>query len=69
MYIFCLKNAKVVKWIIEIAALSDEEIAGLTDFIRQEVEQSFPNEADKVFVKSSTGFYQRVDGGPVGATA
>ena len=65
---FCLKNGKVVKWIIEIAALSDEEIAGLTDFIRQEVEQSFPNEAEKVFVKSSTGFYQRTDGGPVGAT-
>ena len=32
------------------------------------MEQSFPNEIDKVFVKSSTGFYQRVDGGPVGAT-
>ena len=64
----CLKNTKVVKWIIEIAALSDEEIASLTDLIRDEVEQSFPNEAKKVFVKSSTGFYQRDDGGPVGAT-
>ena len=64
----CLKNGKVVKWIIEIAALSDKEIASLTDFIREEVEQSFPNEVQQVFVKSSTGFYQRVDGGPVGAT-
>ena len=66
--VLCLKNDKVIKWIIEIAALSDEEIASLTALIREEVEQSFPNEVDKVFVKSSTGFYQRVDGGPVGAT-
>ena len=65
--VLCLKNDKVIKWIIEIAA-SDEEIASLTALIREEVEQSFPNEVDKVFVKSSTGFYQRVDGGPVGAT-
>lgn len=65
---FCLNNGKVAKWIIEIAALSDEEIASLTTLIREEVEQSFPNEVHQVFVKSSTGFYQRVDGGPVGAT-
>ena len=64
----CLKNGKVAKWIIEIAALSDKEIASLTGLIREEVEQSFPNEVQQVFVKSSTGFYQRVDGGPVGAT-
>ena len=64
----CLNNGKVAKWIIEIAALSDEEIASLTDLIREEVEQSFPKEVHQVFVKSSTGFYQSVDGGPVGAT-
>ena len=64
----CLNNRKVAKWIIEIAALSDKEIANLTRLIREEVEQSFPNEIQQVFVKSSTGFYQRFDGGPVGAT-
>ena len=64
----CLKNGKVAKWIIEIAALSDKEIASLTDLIREEVEHSFPKKVQQVFVKSSTGFYQRVDGGPVGAT-
>lgn len=64
----CLKNGKVAKWIIEIAALTDEEIAAITKLIREEVEQSFPNDVEKVFVKSSTGFYQRTDGGPVGAT-
>lgn len=64
----CLNYGKVAKWIIEIAALSDKEIASLTSLIREEVEQSFPNEVQRVFVKSSTGFYQRFDGGPVGAT-
>lgn len=64
----CLKNEKVAKWIIEIAALSDAEIAKLTSLIREEVEQSFPNDVERVFVKSSTGFYQRTDAGPVGAT-
>lgn len=65
---FCLNNGKVAKWIIEIAALSNEEIASLTGLIREEVEQSFPNEVQQVFVKSSTGFYQRVEGGPESAT-
>ena len=32
------------------------------------MEQSFPSKVKQVFVKSSTGFYQRLDGGPVGAT-
>ena len=50
----CLKNEKVAKWIIEIAALSDAEIAKLTSLIREEVEQSFPNDVERVFVKSST---------------
>mgnify|MGYP001365343916 CR=1 FL=1 len=65
----CLKNGKVAKWIIEIAALSDKEIAGLTNLISKEIEQSFPKSVERVFVKSSTGFYQRADDGPVGATA
>lgn len=64
----CLNYGKVVKWIIEIAALSDKEIASLTSLICEEVEQSFPSEVQRVFIKSSTGFYQRFDGGPVGAT-
>lgn len=64
-----LKNNKTVKWIIEAAALSDEQIAGLTSLIRNVVLQTLgPQAAEKVFVKSSTGFYKTGDGKPNGAT-
>jgi deoxyribose-phosphate aldolase len=65
----CLKHGKVTKWIIEIAALSDEEIAGISKMIKEVVLSNFSStDAQQVFVKSSTGFYKREDGGPVGAT-
>ncbi len=64
-----LKNGKTVKWIIEAAALSDDEIAGLTSLIRDTVLHSLGfGAASKVFVKSSTGFYKTPDGRPNGAT-
>lgn len=64
----CLKNEKIAKWIIETAALTDEEIVGLTKLIRDVVEKKlteFP--AEKVFVKSSTGFFATPNGEPNGA--
>lgn len=66
---FCLRNGKVVKWIIEIAALTDNQIAEITRFIRNVIEAGF-KEADykRVFVKSSTGFYKTEGGRPNGAT-
>ncbi len=64
-----LKNGKIVKWIIETAALTDEQIAGLSALIRDTVLQTLgPSAASKVFVKSSTGFYKTTDGKPSGAT-
>jgi len=65
----CLKNGKVVKWIIEIAALTDEEIVSICEFIKDTVLQNF-DAADysRVFIKSSTGFYKTEDGLPNGAT-
>ncbi len=64
-----IKNNKVVKWIIEVAALTPEQIAGLSQLIRDVVLQSIGlDKADKVFVKSSTGFYKTKDGKPNGAT-
>ncbi len=64
-----LKNGKIVKWIIETAALTDEQIAGLSALIRDTVLQTLgPAAASKVFVKSSTGFYKTTDGKPSGAT-
>lgn len=65
----CLQHHKVAKWIIEIAALSDEQIADLTKNISDWAEEHFSeNELSKIFVKSSTGFYETQDGKPNGAT-
>lgn len=64
-----LENGKVAKWIIEIAALTNEEIVALTQLIRAVVLDNFgEEEAQKVFVKSSTGFYKTTGGNPNGAT-
>jgi deoxyribose-phosphate aldolase len=60
---------KVAKWIIEIAALTNEEIIALTQLIRDVVLENFGQEnAAKVFVKSSTGFFKTDEGKPNGAT-
>ena len=60
---------KSVKWIIESAALSDEEISNLTSLIRDVVVETVgPEKANNVFVKTSTGFYKAEDDRPIGAT-
>lgn len=65
----CMDYGKVAKWIIEIAALSDEQIADLTHKISNWAQASFPEKDWKhIFVKSSTGFYQTEGGKPNGAT-
>ncbi len=65
----CLQNHKIAKWIIEIAALTDEQIADLTKNISNWAEENFSeNDLSKIFVKSSTGFYETKDGKPNGAT-
>lgn len=63
-----LKNDKIVKWIIETAALTDQQIVELTQFIREIMEtklKEYP--AQNVFVKSSTGFFKTPNGEPNGA--
>jgi len=64
-----LKNNKVVKWIIEVAALSDKQIIQLSALIKNSVITNF-KESDyaSVFVKSSTGFYKTENNLPNGAT-
>ncbi|MCJ8152177.1 deoxyribose-phosphate aldolase [Chryseobacterium sp. SSA4.19] len=65
----CLGHHKVAKWIIEIAALTDEQIADLTQHISDWAEDNFSeDDLPEIFVKSSTGFYQTADGKPNGAT-
>lgn len=63
-----LKAGKVVKWIIETAALTDEEIVAITKLIR-EIAESKLSEFDlrNIFVKSSTGFFVTPNGEPNGA--
>lgn len=64
-----LEHHKIAKWIIEIAALTDAQIADLTKNISNWAEENFSeNELSKIFVKSSTGFYETENGKPNGAT-
>ncbi|MGM5631253.1 deoxyribose-phosphate aldolase [Apibacter raozihei] len=64
-----LKEAKIVKWIIEIAALSDEQIQSICSLMSQWAQENFDSSQwNNIFIKSSTGFYQTEDGKPNGAT-
>ncbi|MDY3364275.1 deoxyribose-phosphate aldolase [Riemerella anatipestifer] len=65
----CLNHKKIAKWIIEIAALTDAQIADLTKKIATWATDTFKEEdLENIFVKSSTGFYQTEGGKPNGAT-
>lgn len=64
-----LENNKIVKWIIEVAALSSDEIIQISALIKNVVLLHFKEENySNVFVKSSTGFYKTTDNSPNGAT-
>ena len=64
-----LDHDKIVKWIIEIAALTNNQIIAITQLIKDVVLNNFGEEnANRVFVKSSTGFYKTDDNKPSGAT-
>lgn len=64
-----LENNKIVKWIIEVAALQENQMADLTTLIKDVVVANFKEERySSVFVKSSTGFYITKKDLPNGAT-
>ena len=64
-----LLNRKVVKFIIEVAALTDGQIIQLTSLIKNTIVANFDEKQyHNVFVKSSTGFYKTKDNLPNGAT-
>ena len=64
-----LNKKKVVKWIIEVAALTEIEIIQLSSLIKNVIISNFEQELfSSVFVKSSTGFYNTEDNLPNGAT-
>ena len=52
-----LGNKKIVKWIIETGALSSDEIKNIAKRISKLVQSNFPQNANKVFIKTSTGYY------------
>lgn len=64
-----LRHGRVVKWIIEVAALTPAEIKGLCGLIKGIVTANADvTDYRSVFIKSSTGFYVTEDGLPNGAT-
>lgn len=64
-----IQHQKIAKWIIEIAALTDTQIADITKNISTWAEENFDEKDLKnIFVKSSTGFYQTENGKSNGAT-
>jgi deoxyribose-phosphate aldolase len=64
-----VENNRVVKWIIEIAALNDTQIVQLTALIKNVVISNFKEDCfSSVFVKSSTGFFKTENNLPNGAT-
>ncbi len=64
-----LEHNKTVKWIIETAALNPMQIIQISALIKNVIIANFDEDYyDKVFVKSSTGFYKTENGQPNGAT-
>jgi deoxyribose-phosphate aldolase len=66
---FVIQNNKVIKWIVEVAALNNQQIIQLSTLIKNVVISNFKEDVyPSVFVKSSTGFYKTKDNLPNGAT-
>jgi len=63
-----LEKGKIIKWIIEAAALTDKQIAEISTLIRTVTQENFAGKENQVFIKSSTGFYKTEEGKPNGAT-
>jgi deoxyribose-phosphate aldolase len=60
---------KAAKWIIEVAALTDDQIIQISALIKNVVMAHFKEDCyQNVFVKSSTGFYVTENNLPNGAT-
>jgi deoxyribose-phosphate aldolase len=63
----CMNFEKTTKWIIETAALTDNEIIEISQLIREIILEKLECPPELVFVKSSTGFYETPNGEPNGA--
>lgn len=66
---FAIANNKNIKWIIEVAALSNHQIIQICALIKNVVLSNFKEEnINSIFIKSSTGFYKTKNNMPNGAT-
>lgn len=64
-----IEHHKVVKWIIEVAALNPQQIIQLSVLIKNVVISNFKETVfSSIFIKSSTGFYKTENNLPNGAT-
>ena len=64
-----LLNKKAIKFIIEVAALTNHQIVQISVLIKNTIIANFKEENfAHIFVKSSTGFYNTEDNLPNGAT-
>ena len=64
-----LEAGKIVKWIIETAALTPDQITDITSKLSSWATERFEESVlPRIFVKSSTGFYKTEGGKPNGAT-
>ncbi|MAJ90278.1 MAG: deoxyribose-phosphate aldolase [Flavobacteriales bacterium] len=54
----CVDHKKIAKWIIETGALSKDEIVSISKRITKLIYSHFPNSIEKVFIKTSTGYYR-----------
>ena len=64
-----LSNNKTIKWIIEVAALNNNQIIQFSALIKNVIMSNFKEDNYQyVFVKSSTGFYKTLNNLPNGAT-
>ena len=64
-----LAHHKIVKWIIEVAALNNDEIIQLSALIKNVIVSHFKEDQyQNVFLKSSTGFFKTENNLPNGAT-
>ncbi|MEN9323850.1 MAG: deoxyribose-phosphate aldolase [Bacteroidota bacterium] len=64
-----MAHHKIVKWIIEVAALTPHQLIQLTVLIKNVVIANFKEDCyAQVFVKSSTGFFTTPNNEPNGAT-
>ncbi len=61
-----MNNNKVIKWIIETAALSNIQIKEISKLLTSTVTKNF-NKPENVFIKTSTGYYKNIEK-PNGAT-